>query len=437
MAVFPAAVLSVETERKTKEEMMAKAKRQSKKAVLVIEDGRTFQGSSFGAEGETIGEVVFNTSMTGYQEILFDPSYRGQIVTMTYPHIGNTGVNLTDLESDRIQTAGFVAREYVDNHSNWRTTASLDEMMREQGVVGIEGIDTRALTLHIREKGAMKGIISSVDFNYESLMNKLFKAPGMVGRDLVKDVTTPKSFIYKPGCDPESSVDYYTYTLDTPENLAAWRPDDKTEGKHYIVALDCGIKLNMLRIFSFFNCVVLVVPATYGAAEILSLDPDGLFLSNGPGDPESLTYVIKTVRDVIRLRPELPVFGICLGHQIQAWAFGGKTYKLKFGHRGANHPVLDLATGKIEITTQNHGFAVTGHKNSQGVWEIEGCPDLEVTHINLNDNTIEGFRHKTLPVFSVQYHPESSPGPHDSWYLFKRFIGLIEQQKHSEVQTVA
>jgi carbamoyl-phosphate synthase small subunit len=309
--------------------------------------------------------------------------------------------------------------------------------MREQGIVGIEGIDTRALTLHIRQKGAMKGIVSTADFNYESLMNKLYKAPGMVGRDLVRDVTTAKSYLFAPGQEPESPTDYYVYTPETPVELSAWRPDRNTSGKRYIVALDCGIKINMLRIFSYFNCEVLVVPATYTAAEILSLNPDGFFLSNGPGDPESLTYVIKTVRDVARLQPELPIFGICLGHQIQAWAFGGKTYKLKFGHRGANHPVLDLATGRIEITTQNHGFAVAGHKNSSGVWEIEDCPALEVTHVNLNDGTIEGFRHRELPVFSVQYHPESSPGPHDSWYLFRRFIELIDQFRQPTVKAAS
>lgn len=416
---------------------MARARRQNKRAVLVIEDGRTFQGSAFGAEGETVGEVVFNTSMTGYQEIMFDPSYRGQIVTMTYPHIGNTGVNLTDVESDCIQVAGFVAREYVDNYSNWRATAGLDEMMREQGIAGIEGIDTRALTLHIREKGAMKGIISSADFNYESLMNKLYKAPGMLGRDLVRDVTTTRSYIYKSGTVPESGVDYYAYTLDTPEGLAAWQPGGDSSGRRHIVAIDCGIKRNMPRIFSYFDSVVLVVPATYSSNEILSLNPDGLFISNGPGDPQSLTYIVQTVRNIVEQRPELPIFGICLGHQLQAWVFGGKTYKLKFGHRGANHPVMDLTTGKIEITTQNHGFAVAGGRNADGVWEIEGCPDLEVTHVNLNDQTIEGFRHRKLPVFSVQYHPESSPGPHDSWSLFRRFIELIDNYRRSEVQAAS
>jgi len=414
---------------------MARVKRQSKRAVLVIEDGRTFQGNSFGAEGEAVGEVVFNTSMTGYQEILCDPSYNSQIVTMTYPHIGNTGVNPTDIESSRIQVEGFVVRENAARYSSWRATQSLEDYLRESGVVGIEGIDTRALTLHIREKGAMKGIISTTDFNYESLMNKLYKYPGLVGRDLVKNVTIDKSFIFRPGAEPESPADYYIYTPDRPEDLLSRQPEENN-GKHYVVAIDCGIKLNMLRVLSYFDCKIIVVPASYSSAQIQSLNPDGLFLSNGPGDPEGVPYLIQTVKDILKQMPELPIFGICLGHQILGLAFGGESFKLKFGHRGANHPVMDLATGKIEVTTQNHGFCIKGNKDENGQWQIDGCADLEVTHINLNDQTIEGFRHKSRPVYSVQYHPESSAGPHDSWYLFRRFIQLIEQRKASLVESV-
>jgi len=412
---------------------MAKIKKQGKRAVLVIEDGRTFQGTSFGAAGETLGEVVFNTSLSGYQEILCDPSYDSQIVTMTNPHIGNTGINPSDIESAGIRVAGFVVRECSLRYSNWRTTLSLDEYLKENGIVGIEGIDTRALTLHIREKGAMKGIISTNDFNYESLMNKLYKYPGLIGRDLVKNVSTGRSYIYRPGGEPESAADYYTYTGDTPAQMTGPGQEASSE-KHYIVAIDCGIKYNILRIFSYFNCTMIVVPASYSYAEILSLNPDGVFLSNGPGDPEGVPYVVRTLREILEHQPDLPVFGICLGCQIQALAFGGKTYKLKFGHRGANHPVMDLASGKIEITTQNHGFAVAGVQDDSGAWHIEGCDELEVTHLNLNDQTIEGFRHKSRPVFSVQYHPESSPGPHDSWYLFRRFIDQIKQRKAAAVE---
>lgn len=415
---------------------MVRGKKQGKRAVLVIEDGRTFQGNSFGAEGEAVGEVVFNTGITGYQEILCDPSYNGQIVTMTYPHIGNTGINPTDIESSRIQVEGFIVRENAAHYSNWRATRSLDEYLREARIVGIEGIDTRALTIHIREKGAMKGIVSTTDFDYESLMNKLYKYPGLIGRDLVKNVTIDKSYIFLPGTEPESPADYHIYTADRPEDLLTREPGGNSE-KYYVVAIDCGIKFNMLRILSYFDCKIIVVPASYSSAKILSLNPDGLFLSNGPGDPEGVPYLIQTVKDLLEQLPDLPIFGICLGHQILGLAFGGESFKLKFGHRGANHPVMDLATGKIEITTQNHGFCIKGSKDENGQWQIDGCADLEVTNINLNDQTIEGFRHKSRPVFSVQYHPESSAGPHDSWYLFRRFIQLIEQRKTSLVESAS
>ena len=392
----------------------------------MIEDGRTFQGTSFGAEGETVGEVVFNTSMTGYQEIICDPSYNGQIVTMTYPHIGNTGINLSDVESRRVQVEGFIVREYSLHYSNWRATGNLEDFLTEAGIVGIEGIDTRALTLHIREKGAMKGIISTTDFNYESLMNKLFRYPGLVGRDLVTNVTTERSYLYQPGTEPEAASDYYVYTQHRPESLVSGAAE---QDSFYVVAIDCGIKYNILRILNYFGCKAIVVPAGYGAAEILSLNPDGLFISNGPGDPEGVPYVIDTIRSIIESQPGLPVFGICLGQQLLGLAFGGHTYKLKFGHRGANHPVMDLATGKIEITTQNHGFCVAGSKDEAGNWQVDGCPELAVTHVNLNDGTIEGLRHRSRPVYSVQYHPESSAGPHDSWYLFERFIHDMKQRK--------
>ncbi|MFH1069647.1 MAG: glutamine-hydrolyzing carbamoyl-phosphate synthase small subunit, partial [Candidatus Glassbacteria bacterium] len=393
-------------------------------------------GTSFGAEGEALGEVVFNTSLTGYQEIICDPSYNGQIVTMTYPHIGNTGVNLTDVESKRVQVEGFIVRECSQHYSNWRATGSLDDLLSETGVVGIEGIDTRALTLHIREKGAMKGIISTTDFNYETLMNKLFRYPGLVGRDLVQNVTTDQSYFYQPGGEPESAADYYVYTQHRPPSMSGSAGQREQESA-YVVAIDCGIKFNILRILNYFGCKVIVVPAAYRAAEIMSLNPDGVFISNGPGDPEGVPYVIDTIRELLESQPDLPIFGICLGQQLLGLALGGHTYKLKFGHRGANHPVMDLATGEIEITTQNHGFCVAASKDEEGRWQVDGCPDLEVTHVNLNDGTLEGFRHRSRPVYSVQYHPESSAGPHDSWYLFEHFIKSIKQRKASLIATTA
>ncbi|MBW7996732.1 MAG: glutamine-hydrolyzing carbamoyl-phosphate synthase small subunit [Candidatus Glassbacteria bacterium] len=415
---------------------MPRQKKQSKKTVLVIEDGRTFQGTSFGAEGEALGEVVFNTSMTGYQEILCDPSYNGQLVTMTYPHIGNTGINPTDIESGKVQVGGFIVRECTRHHSNWRTTSSLDDYLSDAGVVGIDGIDTRALTLHIREKGAMKGIISTVDFNYETLMNKLYKYPGLVGQDLVKNVTTEKSYLWTAGAEVEDIFAYYEYTVGRAGEMLE-QHEKSVDDAFYVVAIDCGIKYNILRMLSFFGCKVIVVPASYTSSQIMSLNPDGLFISNGPGDPEGVPYLIETIRELMDRQPDLPVFGICLGQQLLALAYGGKTYKLKFGHRGANHPVKDLASGKIEITTQNHGFCVTGSQDEDGLWKLDDCPELEVTHVNLNDMTIEGFRHRTNPVFSVQYHPEASAGPHDSWYLFQRFIDNIAARKRQLEQAEA
>lgn len=359
------------------------------KAILVLEDGRTFTGASFGAEGETFGEMVFNTSMTGYQEILTDPSYAGQIVCMTYPLIGNYGVNESDVESRRPWVEGFVVREASRIRSNWRSTKSLDEYLNENSIVGIEHIDTRALVRHIRDKGAMRAGISSVETDPKKLLEKILTSPEMANRELASAVTVDDKFDY---------------------------PSAVSE-KYHIVAYDFGVKTNSLREFSRFGCRVTVVPAETPASDVMALKPDGIFLSNGPGDPASMKSVIEEIRKLVET--ETPIFGICLGHQLIGSAFGGGTYKLKFGHRGGNQPIKDLTTGKIEITSHNHGFAV----------DASSLPaDVEVTHINLNDNTVAGLRHRTLPVFSVQYHPESAPGPHDSEYLFERFVELMNRR---------
>ncbi|MCS7078984.1 MAG: glutamine-hydrolyzing carbamoyl-phosphate synthase small subunit [Chloracidobacterium sp.] len=360
-------------------------------AILALEDGRLFHGRSIGAAGEATGEVVFNTAMTGYQEVLTDPSYAGQLVTMTYPHIGNYGVNAEDVESRRPFVAGFIVRELSATASNWRATEALGDYLKRHGIVGIEDIDTRALVRHIRERGAMRGIISTIERDGQRLAAKAAAAPSMVGAALAKTVTCAAA---------------YTWASDAAEGARVnppWR----------VVAFDFGVKFNILRRLSALGCQVTVVPATTTAEEVLRLRPDGLFLSNGPGDPEPLTDIAREVR---RLAEVLPTFGICLGHQILALAFGGRTFKLKYGHRGANHPVKHLATGRVEITSQNHGFAV----------DADSLPDdLEVTHINLNDGTLEGFRHRHLPVFCVQYHPEAAPGPHDAAYLFEAFVALL------------
>lgn len=363
-------------------------------AVLLLEDGRFFQGFSLGAAGETTGELCFNTGLTGYQEILTDPSYCRQIVTMTSPHIGNYGINPEDVESSRIQVAGFVIKEETDIPSNWRSTQSIGNYLRDNNIVGIQGIDTRALTRHIRTEGAMNGIISTVDLNRESLKAKLEQVPSMAGLDLAKEVTCPAGYVWKNG-NPQ--------------------PVEKDEGATFhVAAIDFGIKWNILRLLEHYGCRVTVYPASIPAEEILKTDPDGIFLSNGPGDPAAVSYGIDTVK---RLLGKKPIFGICLGHQILALALGAGTFKLKFGHRGLNHPVRNLATGKVEITSQNHGFAV----------ETDSLPAaLEATHINLNDNTLEGFRCRDIPAFSVQYHPEAGPGPHDSRYLFAEFIALMK-----------
>ncbi len=346
-----------------------------------------FYGNTFAAEGEVSGEVVFNTSMTGYQEVLTDPSYKGQIVTMTYPLIGNYGINAEDIESEGIQVEGFVVREYEPLPSNWRSEQTLAGYLNNQGIIGIEGVDTRALTRHIRLAGAMKGVISTRDLDPRSLVKKASASRGLVGRDLVRDVTCHRPY--------------------------QWSQKEAVRFK--VVALDCGIKFNIARSLAQRGCDVTIVPAFTDADQIRAMNPDGVLLSNGPGDPEPITYAVDTIKHLI---PDYPIFGICLGHQLLGLAFGGKTYKLKFGHRGANHPVKNLLTGKVEITAQNHGFCV----------DIDSIkdPEIEITHINLNDQTLEGMRHRRLPIFSVQYHPEASPGPHDSSYLFDEFIHLME-----------
>ncbi|MCA9162935.1 MAG: glutamine-hydrolyzing carbamoyl-phosphate synthase small subunit [Planctomycetales bacterium] len=368
-------------------------------AKLALEDGTVFQGEAFGADGEVDGEVCFNTSMTGYQEILTDPSYRGQIVTMTYPEIGNYGVNDEDVESHKPHLAGFIVRENSRIHSNFRSNGSLAEYLTRHGIVAAAGFDTRALVRRIRSQGAMKGVLSTVDLDDARLVEKAKSSLGLVGRDLVREVL------------PDQIREWN-------EELSEWaklprsaRCDSKA--CPHVVALDFGMKWNIPRHLRDEGCRVTVLPGTASAEEVLALNPDGVFLSNGPGDPEPLDYAINTIRGVLGKKP---VFGICLGHQLFALACGAKTFKLKFGHRGANQPVLNLLTGQVEITSQNHGFAV----------DEDSLPEsLEITHRNLNDNTIAGLRHRDCKAFSVQYHPEASAGPHDSQYLFQQFSGLI------------
>ena len=375
-------------------------KRVYRRAHLVFADGTVFEGYALGKIGETSGEVVFNTSMSGYQEVLTDPSYRGQIVTMTYTHIGNYGINSEDVESARPWVEGFIVKEPCPHPSNWRSSGqTLDEYLKQWGIVGIWGVDTRAITRHIRERGAMEAVISSVDHNPERLHEKARSVEGLKGRDLVKDVTCTEPYHWKEALW-EPQIGY-------PEGL---------EPLYRVVAYDYGIKFNILRSLVEVGCDVTVVPAHMPAEEVLRLSPDGIFLSNGPGDPEPVSYAVENIR---RLIGKKPIFGICLGHQLLALALGGKTYKLKFGHHGGNQPVKELKTGRVEITSQNHGFAVD-------VESLKGRAEL--THINLNDHTVEGMTHRDYPLFSVQYHPEASPGPHDSQYLFRRFTSLIEEQ---------
>jgi len=389
------------------------------KAILALEDGRHFSGESFGANGEQTGEICFNTSMTGYQEILTDPSYRGQIVTMTYPHIGNYGVNSKDTESDCPHVRGFVIEELCDVPSNWRSESSLHSYLEENKIIGIQGIDTRALTKHLREKGAMRAFLGTGDISPEEAVRKASSADSMKGSDFVREVTTKESYQWDPD-DSESRE----WVLANPTT-----EPDEVEGKdhylslpeikHRIVAYDFGIKKNILRCLRREGFSVNVVNARTKAEDVLSMKPDGIFLSNGPGDPEALGDIHTEINSLLG---KIPVFGICLGHQVLAHALGGKTFKLKFGHRGANQPVKDLRTGSVAITSQNHGFAV----------DPDSLPSsTEVTHINLNDNTVEGLRSTEHPTFCVQYHPEASPGPNDAKYFFSEFSELIENSKNS------
>ncbi len=369
-----------------------------RRALLVLEDGTVFYGYSFGAEGETGGELVFNTSMTGYQEILTDPSYRGQIVVMTYTQIGNYGVNSEDTESGRVQVNGFVVREYFDSYSNWRAERSLSAYLKDNGVVGIQGIDTRALVKRIREKGVIRGIISTEDPDPRSLFSKVQRVPDISEQDLVSEVATDTVYRWSQG---------------------EWDPrrgyiSEEREGP-LIAVVDFGVKRNILRRLTAEGAKVVVVPPESAREFVLRESPDALFLSNGPGDPERVVTGIRLVREFMG---RLPIFGICLGCQIIGLALGGRTYKLKFGHHGGNHPVKDLRTGKVEITAQNHNFAIDPDTLPQ---------EVEVTHLNLLDETVEGIRHRELSIFAVQYHPENSPGPHDSYYLFGEFVRLARE----------
>jgi carbamoyl-phosphate synthase small subunit len=372
----------------------------TEKAVLLLEDGTLFEGRAFGAHGAKCGEVVFNTSMTGYQEILTDPSYYEQIITMTYPLIGNYGTNTGDWESRRVFASGFIVKENCKYPSNWRNESTLDGYLKKNKVVGIEGIDTRRLVRHIRTQGAMRGIISSDELAPKKLAAKLAKYPGLVGRDIVSETSVDKPYSWDEGV------------------LNVLNPNQPLPpAKYNVIAFDFGIKRNILRLLRSHGCRVMVVPAQTSAKDVLAKKPDGVFLSNGPGDPAPVTYAVETIR---KLLGKVPIFGICLGQQLLGLALGGRTYKLKFGHRGANHPVKNLMTGKIEITSQNHGFCVD-------LDSLAGL-DVESTHLNLNDNTSEGIRCEKLKAFAVQYHPESSPGPHDSRYLFQDFLSLMDSR---------
>jgi carbamoyl-phosphate synthase small subunit len=372
------------------------------KALLLLEDGAVFRGYAFAGHGRALGEVVFNTGMTGYQEVLTDPSYKGQIVAMTYPLTGTYGINDEDMESAAIQVEGFIVKEYQDFASNWQSTRSLADFLNEHNKIGIEGIDTRALTRHIRLAGAMRGIIATDTEDIPRLMDEVQSFPGLNGIDLVQHVTCQKPYRWLKGPQPDTAP-------------VAWSEGDSS---FRVAAIDCGVKYNILRKLEEAGCQTIVYPAHTSAEEILAGQPDGIFLSNGPGDPAAVHYVIDTVRKLLGKRP---VFGICLGHQIMGLSLGGETFKLKFGHRGVNQPVKDLTTGKVEITSQNHGFCVDPDS-------LKKLP-VKLTHVNLNDNTLEGMQHLDLPAFSVQYHPEASPGPHDASYLFDRFVELMRRSR--------
>ena len=376
------------------------------KALLALEDGTVFYGRSFTGPGEAGGEVVFNTAMTGYQEILTDPSYKGQLVTMTYPLIGNYGTNDQDRESDRVQAEAFLVKEYLPFPSNFRSQAPLAHLLKQSRVLGLEGLDTRALTRHIRNCGAMRAAVSTETLNAEALVGRARSLPSMTGLSLVDQVTSPRPYLWLEG---------KPFPLPQGQLKNPWQPN----ASHFkVVVLDCGVKYNILRSLERRGCQVLIVPARTRASEILSYKPDGFLISNGPGDPAANPEIIREIQNLLDL---LPLFGICLGHQLLGLAFGGTTFKLKFGHRGANQPVLHLTTKQVEITSQNHGFSVDLDSFKD--------PDVEPTHINLNDRTLEGMEHRRRPVFSVQYHPEASPGPHDAAYLFDHFISLMNKNR--------
>lgn len=370
------------------------------KAIIALEDGTIFEGLSFTGDGEAVGEIVFNTSLSGYQEILTDPSYTGQIVTMTYPLIGNYGVNPDDMESAAIHPPAFLVKEYNPYPSNHRSTGTLADFLKKFGVLGVEGFDTRALVKHIRTQGAMKGVVSTRDLDRDSLVHKAQNWEGLVGQDMVKRVTCREPYGWADN-GPVPGSDFSTAKSSGEKPLK-------------VVAFDFGIKYNQMRILAEKGCLVQTVPATTSAEAVLAMEPDGIFLSNGPGDPEGVEGVVETIRTLLGKKP---IFGICLGHQMLGLAYGGKAYKLKFGHRGGNQPVKDLTTGHVEITSQNHGFCIDPESLPAG--------EVEVTHINLNDNSLEGMRHTRYPAFSVQYHPEHAPGPHDAIYLFDRFIRMM------------
>ena len=371
------------------------------KAVLALADGKIYEGEHFGAENEVEAEIVFNTSMSGYQEIITDPSYFGQMVVMTYPLIGNYGINPEDFESDRPYLSGFVIKELSRVQSNWRSRGNLEDFLKKNNVFGIQGIDTRALTRRIRDKGAQKAVLSTNTSDPHKLIEKARKSPDLIGIDLVKDVTCKKAYDWN-----ESE-----WTIQNGQTRL-----EKTKDRPFKVSVyDFGVKRNILRKLTRAGCKLKVFPAATTADEVVATNPDGVFLSNGPGDPAAVPYAIENVKGLLG---RVPIFGICLGHQILSLALNGSTYKLRFGHHGGNQPVLDTNSGKVEITSQNHGFAVK---------ENSLLKDVNITHLNLNDNTVEGIQHKTLPIFSVQYHPEASPGPHDSDYLFNKFVSLMEK----------
>ncbi len=372
------------------------------KAILALEDGTVLEGESLGAPGRAYGEVVFNTGMTGYQEILTDPSYAGQMVTLTYPLIGNYGINPEDFESRRVQVEGFIVREAVETPSNWRASQSLHAFLKERGVVGIQNVDTRALTRALRVRGVMMGALST-DETPEQVLARIHASPGYAGIDFARRVTTPKPYRWIPGARQPMDVE---------------EPAEVGLAPRFRIALlDCGVKYNIVRSLAKLGCETTVYPCTTGAAGLLRGDPDGIVLSPGPGDPADLGYIVRTVRELVGKKP---IMGVCLGNQLLGYAFGSKTFKLKFGHRGSNHPVKDLATGRVYITSQNHGYAVDPDRLQEG---------MEVAHVNLNDGTVEGLRHRELPIFSIQYHPEASPGPTDSGYFFEQFLERIQQER--------